>query len=55
MKKKHVTVEDLKSKMKIVFLVLQSLVKEHTEQNINHRLLIWSLMSFEWWCKTFLK
>ena len=28
---------------------------EHTAGNVNHRLLIWSLLSFEWWCRTFLK
>jgi asparagine synthase (glutamine-hydrolysing) len=28
---------------------------EHTAGNVNHRLLIWSLLSFEWWCRSFLK
>ncbi|TAK01679.1 MAG: asparagine synthase (glutamine-hydrolyzing) [Chloroflexota bacterium] len=27
---------------------------EHTSGRQNHRLLIWSLLSFEWWCRTFL-
>jgi asparagine synthase (glutamine-hydrolysing) len=27
---------------------------EHVGGRINHRLLIWSLLSFEWWCRTFL-
>ena len=27
---------------------------EHTSGRINHRLLIWSLLSFEWWCRHFL-
>jgi asparagine synthase (glutamine-hydrolysing) len=27
---------------------------EHTAGHVNHRLLIWSLLSFEWWCRTFL-
>jgi asparagine synthase (glutamine-hydrolysing) len=27
---------------------------EHTGGQINHRLLIWSLISFEWWCRRFL-
>ncbi|MBN9483453.1 MAG: asparagine synthase (glutamine-hydrolyzing) [Bacteroidetes bacterium 43-93] len=28
--------------------------KEHTEKRINHRLLLWSFISFEWWCRIFL-
>jgi len=27
---------------------------EHTAGQTNHRLLIWSLISFEWWCRRFL-
>jgi len=27
---------------------------EHCSGRANHRLLIWSLLSFEWWCRTFL-
>ena len=27
---------------------------EHTDGRVNHRLLIWSLLSFEWWCRKFL-
>jgi asparagine synthase (glutamine-hydrolysing) len=27
---------------------------EHTSGLVNHRLLIWSLLSFEWWCRIFL-
>jgi asparagine synthase (glutamine-hydrolysing) len=27
---------------------------EHCSGRINHRLLIWSLLSFEWWCRRFL-
>lgn len=34
---------------------IKQIVKEHTEQHINHRLLIWSFMNFEWWCRIFLK
>ena len=30
------------------------IVDEHLNKNINHRLLIWSFMNFEWWCKIFL-
>lgn len=33
---------------------VRRIVHEHIDQHINHRLLIWSLMSFEWWCKLFL-
>lgn len=33
---------------------IRKIVKEHTEQHINHRLLIWSFMNFEWWCRVFL-
>ena len=29
-------------------------IDEHVNQKINHRLLIWSLLSFEWWCRIFL-
>jgi len=34
---------------------IQRIVKEHMEQGINHRLLMWSFMNFEWWCRLFLK
>jgi asparagine synthase (glutamine-hydrolysing) len=27
---------------------------EHTAGRHNHRLFIWSLLSFEWWCRRFL-
>jgi asparagine synthase (glutamine-hydrolysing) len=27
---------------------------EHSSGRVNHRLLIWSLLSFEWWLRTFL-
>lgn len=30
------------------------ILDEHIEKRINHRLLIWSFMCFEWWCKIFL-
>jgi asparagine synthase (glutamine-hydrolysing) len=33
---------------------VQSLVKEHLEGRQNRRLLIWSLVYFEQWCRTFL-
>jgi asparagine synthase (glutamine-hydrolysing) len=33
---------------------IRKIVKEHTEDHINHRLLIWSFMNFEWWCRIYL-
>ncbi|MBK8953998.1 MAG: asparagine synthase (glutamine-hydrolyzing) [Saprospiraceae bacterium] len=30
------------------------ILDEHFHHRINHRLLIWSLMNFEWWCRIFL-
>jgi asparagine synthase (glutamine-hydrolysing) len=30
------------------------ILDEHTSGRVNHRLLIWSLISFEWWCRQFL-
>ena len=33
---------------------IQSLVNEHLEGKQNRRLLIWSLLNFEWWCRKFL-
>lgn len=33
---------------------IKKIVDEHTNQHINHRLLIWSFMNFEWWCRLFL-
>lgn len=33
---------------------IQKIVDEHINKGINHRLLIWSFMNFEWWCKIFL-
>ncbi|MCH8903677.1 MAG: asparagine synthase (glutamine-hydrolyzing) [Bacteroidetes bacterium] len=29
-------------------------VDEHINDRINHRLMLWSFMNFEWWCKLFL-
>jgi asparagine synthase (glutamine-hydrolysing) len=31
------------------------ILDEHTSGRINHRLLIWSLLSLEWWCRSFLE
>jgi asparagine synthase (glutamine-hydrolysing) len=33
---------------------LERVVEEHTTGRQNHRLLIWSLLSFEWWCRAWL-
>jgi asparagine synthase (glutamine-hydrolysing) len=33
---------------------VQNVLEEHTSGRHNRRLLIWSLLSFEWWCRTFL-
>jgi asparagine synthase (glutamine-hydrolysing) len=34
---------------------IENIIFEHCEKRINHRLLLWSLMNFEWWCRIFLK
>ena len=34
---------------------IEKIINEHMEKRINHRLLIWSFMCFEWWCRIFLK
>jgi asparagine synthase (glutamine-hydrolysing) len=33
---------------------VMQVLDEHTSGSVNHRLLIWSLLSFEWWCRLFL-
>lgn len=33
---------------------IQTTIREHIDQKVNHRLLIWSLINFEWWCRLFL-
>ena len=33
---------------------IKKIVDEHINKGINHRLLIWSFMNFEWWCRIFL-
>ena len=33
---------------------IKKIIEEHCEQHINHRLLLWSFMCFEWWCRLFL-
>ena len=30
------------------------IVDEHCNKGVNHRLLLWSFMNFEWWCRLFL-
>jgi asparagine synthase (glutamine-hydrolysing) len=34
---------------------VEKIIHEHVHQQINHRLLIWSLMNFEWWCRIFIR
>lgn len=33
---------------------MKKIVREHIDDRINHRLLIWSFMNFEWWCRIYL-
>jgi len=33
---------------------VKQIIDEHCNKHINHRLLLWSFMCFEWWCKLFL-
>lgn len=33
---------------------ITKVVDEHINDGVNHRLLIWSFMNFEWWCRIFL-
>jgi len=33
---------------------IHKIVNEHIDEHINHRLLIWSFMNFEWWCRIFI-
>jgi asparagine synthase (glutamine-hydrolysing) len=33
---------------------IEKIIYEHIHDKINHRLLIWSFMNFEWWCRIFL-
>ncbi|MFZ1256265.1 MAG: asparagine synthase (glutamine-hydrolyzing) [Saprospiraceae bacterium] len=34
---------------------IKNIIHEHCDKRINHRLLIWSFLCFEWWCRIFLK
>jgi asparagine synthase (glutamine-hydrolysing) len=33
---------------------VRKVMDEHISGQVNHRLLIWSLLCFEWWCRVFL-
>ena len=33
---------------------IEQILHEHTQMGVNHRLLLWSLMNFEWWCRIFI-
>lgn len=33
---------------------IKKIIDEHINKHINHRLLIWSFINFEWWCRIFL-
>ena len=33
---------------------IRKIVNEHINEHVNHRLLIWSFMNFEWWCRIYL-
>jgi len=33
---------------------IRKTIDEHINDKVNHRLLIWSFMNFEWWCRIFL-
>ncbi|HHZ65542.1 MAG TPA: asparagine synthase (glutamine-hydrolyzing) [Flavobacteriales bacterium] len=33
---------------------VKQILNEHMNKKVNHRLLIWSFMNFEWWCRLFL-
>lgn len=35
-------------------LYVEKIINEHMNDRVNHRLLIWSFMNFEWWCRLFL-
>jgi asparagine synthase (glutamine-hydrolysing) len=34
---------------------VKKIIDEHMVHKINHRLILWSLMCFEWWCRIFIK
>lgn len=53
--KKLLMSEDSMSKEYINQKYIGKLILEHSGGLKNHRLLLWSLISFEWWCRIFLK
>ena len=34
---------------------VKKIIEEHSSGKVNHRLLIWSFLSFEWWLRKFMK
>jgi asparagine synthase (glutamine-hydrolysing) len=34
---------------------VQQVIDQHVSGQVNHRLIIWSMLSFEWWCRIFLE
>lgn len=34
---------------------VKQILDEHNHKGMNHRLMIWSFLNFEWWCKLFLE
>jgi asparagine synthase (glutamine-hydrolysing) len=52
--KKLLMSEDSMSKEYINQKYIGKVILEHSAGLQNHRLLLWSLMSFEWWCRIFL-
>lgn len=45
---------DLASSAYVDQSFIRRIVEEHMSGKANHRLLIWSFLSFEWWCRIFL-
>ena len=33
---------------------MEKIINDHMNRKHNHRLLLWSFMCFEWWCRLFL-
>ena len=52
--KKLLLNDSLASKDYINQKYIKKIVDEHVNKGKNHRLLIWSFMNFEWWCRIFL-
>ena len=47
--------DDMVSKKYINISYIEKVIYEHLNGQKNHRLLIWSLLNFEWWCRIFIK